>query len=175
MEKSLKSLSINNGLVLGLILSVITVLMYALNLDLFTKWWVGIILFLLALGLGVYSAIKFKQQQGFLTFKQGFSAYFITVAVGSFISTLIGIVIFTFVDPEAATYLNEQILIMTKEAMEGFGAPQETIQEALMEAEKKNNFALVEQLKAFVWRLLFYCIFGLIVALIVKKNNPETE
>lgn len=175
MEKSLKSLSINNGLVLGLILSVITVLMYALSLDLFTKWWVGIILFLLALGLGAYSAIKFKQQQGFLTFKQGFSAYFITIAVGSFISTIIGIVIFTFVDPDAATYLNEQILIMTKEAMEGFGAPQETIQEALMEAEKKNNFALVEQLKAFVWRLLFYSIFGLIVALIVKKNNPDTE
>ncbi|MFL0353617.1 DUF4199 domain-containing protein [Xanthomarina sp. GH4-25] len=176
MEKTLKSLSINNGLILGLILSVITVLMYAINLDLFTKWWVGIILFLLALGIGVYSAIKVKQQQqGFLSFKQAFSAYFITIAVGSFISTIIGIVIFTFVDPDAATYLNEQILIMTKEAMEGFGAPQETIQNALMEAEKKNNFALIEQLKAFVWRLLFYCIFGLIVALIVKKNNPETE
>ncbi|PWK17891.1 DUF4199 domain-containing protein [Xanthomarina spongicola] len=175
MEKSLKTLSINNGLILGLILSVITVLMYALNLELFTKWWVGIPLFLLALGLGAYSAIKFKQQQGFLSFKQAFSAYFITVAVGSFIATIIGIVIFTFVDPDAAQFLNEEILIMTKEAMEGFGAPQEVIQEALLEAEKKNNFALVEQLKAYVWRLLFYSIFGLIVALIVKKNNPETE
>ncbi|TYA55958.1 DUF4199 domain-containing protein [Formosa maritima] len=175
MEKSLKTLSINNGLVLGLILSVITVLMYALNLDLFTKWWVGIILFFLSLGIATYSAIKFKQHQGFLTFKQGFSSYFITVAVGSFIATIIGIVIFTFVDPDAATYLNEQILIMSKEAMEGFGAPQETIQEALMKAEKVNNFALVEQLKAFVWRLLFYSIFGLIVALIVKKNDPASE
>jgi hypothetical protein len=175
MEKSLKALSINNGLVLGLILSVITVLMYALNLELFTKWWIGIILFLLALGMGAYSAIKFKQLQGFLTFKQAFSAYFITVAVGSFIATIIGIVIFTFVDPEAAKFLNEQILIMTKEAMEGFGAPQEVIQEALMEAEKVNNFALLEQLKAFVWRLLFYSIFGLIVALIVKKNDPASE
>ena len=57
----------------------------------------------------------------------------------------------------------------------GFGAPQEVIQEALMEAEKKNNFGLAEQLQGLVWKLLIYSIFGLIVALIVKKNDPEAE
>jgi c-di-AMP phosphodiesterase-like protein len=176
MEKSLKSLSINNGLILGMGLAVVTVLIYAVNLDLFTEWWLGIILFLVALGMGTYSAIQVRrQQEGLLSFKEAFSAYFITIAVGSLISSIIGIVIFTFVDPEAAQYLNEQILILTKETMESFGAPKEVIQEAMVEAEKKDNFSVMAQLQSYFWRLLFYSIFGLIVALIVKRNNPAEE
>ena len=175
MEKSLKSISINNGLTLGLVLSVITVLVYAVNLDLFTKWWLGIILFLIAIGLGAYSAVKFKQQQGYLSFKEAFSAYFITIAIGTLIGTVVGIVIFTFVDPDAAQYLNEQILILTKETMENFGMPEEAMQEALMEAEKTDNFSLAAQAQAYVVRLVIYAIVGLIVALIVKKNNPAEE
>ncbi|GAA3786732.1 hypothetical protein GCM10022271_19110 [Corallibacter vietnamensis] len=176
MEKSLKSISINNGLILGLILSVITVLAYAVNLDLFTKWWLGIILFLIAFGLGIYSSIQIKKQLGgFISFKQAFSSYFITIAIGTLISTIVGIIIFTFVDPEAAKYLNEQILIMTKETMENFGASQEIIQQSLMEAEKTDNFSLASQLKAYISRLVFYSILGLIAALIVKKNDPNAE
>ena len=176
MEKTLKSLSINNGLILGLVLSVITVLVYAISLDLFTEWWLGIILFLIALGMGTYSAIKVRQQQeGLLSFKEAFSAYFITIAVGTLISSAIGIVIFTFVDPDAAQYLNEQILILTKETMESFGAPKEVIQEAMIEAEKKDNFSIGAQVQAYFWRMLFYSVLGLIVALIVKRNNPAEE
>ena len=175
MEKSLKSLSTNNGLVLGLILSVISVLIYAVNLDLFTEWWLGIILFLIAVGYGAYSGIMYRKQQGFLTFKEAFTAYFITVAIGTLIASIVGVVIFTFVDPEAAKYLNEQILILTKETMESFGAPQEVIQEALVEAEKKDNFSVGAQSQAYVVRLVIYSIIGLIVALVVKKNNPADE
>ena len=46
MEPTTKSSAINNGLYLGAILSLITVLIYAVNLDLFTEWWLGIILFI---------------------------------------------------------------------------------------------------------------------------------
>jgi len=175
MEKTLKSISTNNGLVLGLILSLISVLVYAINLDLFTKWWLGIILFLIAIGYGAYSGIVFKKQQKFLTFKEAFSSYFITIAIGTLIATVVGIIIFTFVDPDAAQYLNEQILILTKETMQNFGMPEEAMQEALMEAEKTDNFSLGAQSQAYVIRLVIYSIVGLIVALIIKKNNPAEE
>ncbi len=175
MEKSLKSISINNGLILGLILSVITVAVYAINLELFTEWWLGIILLLIAIGYGAYSGITFKKQQGYLTFKEAFSSYFITIAIGTLIATIVSIVIFTFVDTEAAKHLNELILISTKETMESFGAPQEAIQQALIEAEKKDNFSIGSQIQAYVIRLIVYCILGLIVSLIIKKNNPAEE
>ena len=57
--------------------------------------------------------------------------------------------------------------------MERFGAPPETIQEALAEAEKKDNFSLGAQSMAWVWRLVIYSIFGLIGALIIKKSDPD--
>ena len=175
MEKSLKSISLNNGLILGLILAAVTILIYAVNLDLMTEWWLGIILFIVAIGLGAYSGITFKKQQGFLSFKEGFTAYFITIALGTLIGTIAAIVIFSFVDPDAAQYLNEKILIMTKETMENFGMPEEAMQEALMEAEKTDNFSLGAQAQAYVVRLVIYAIVGLIVALIIKKNNPAEE
>ena len=86
---------------------------------------------------------------------------------------MIGIAIFTFIDPEAATYLNEQILILTKQTMERFGAPQEVIQAAIEEASTKNNFSLAMQSQAFIFRLAFYALIGLIVALIVKKSDTK--
>jgi len=174
METTTKSSATNNGLYLGAILSIITILIYAVNLDLFTEWWLGIVLFVLVVAYGVISAIKSRNiLGGFISFKQAFTSYFITVLIGSIISTVLGIVIFTFIDPEAATYINEQILVVTKQTMERFGMPQEAMQVALEEAAKNDNFSLGMQFKNFVFGLAFYSLIGLIVALIVKKTDDK--
>ncbi|MDC0629089.1 DUF4199 domain-containing protein [Flavobacteriaceae bacterium] len=174
MEPTPKSIAVNNGLYLGGILALISVLIYAVNLDLFTEWWLGIILFLVVVVYGVLTAIKSRTSLGgFISFKQAFTSYFITIAIGTLIATIVGIAIFTFIDPEAATYLNEQILLLTKQTMERFGMPQEAMQAALYEAAKKDNFSLGMQSQAFVFRLAFYAVIGLIVALIVKKTNNK--
>ena len=117
--------------------------------------------------------IKKKILDGFISFKQAFASYFITIAVGTLIATVVGIAIFTYIDPEAATYLNEQILILSKQTMERFGAPQEVIQAAIEEASTKNNFSLGMQAQAFVFRLAIYAVIGLIIALIVKKSDTK--
>ena len=170
MESTTKTSAINYGLYLGALLSIISVVIYAVNLDLFTEWWLGIILFILVIVYGIVSALKSKKiLDGFISFKQAFASYFITIAVGTLIATVVGIAIFTYIDPEAATYLNEQILILSKQTMERFGAPQEVIQAAIEEASTKNNFSLGMQAQAFVFRLAIYAVIGLIIALIVKK------
>jgi len=174
MESTTKTSAINYGLYLGALLSIISVVIYAVNLDLFTEWWLGIILFILVIVYGVVSALKSKKiLDGFITFKQAFASYFITIAVGTLIATVVGIAIFTYIDPEAATYLNEQILILSKQTMERFGAPQEVIQAAIEEASTKNNFSLGMQAQAFVFRLAIYAVIGLIIALIVKKSDTK--
>ena len=174
MEPTTKSTAINNGLYLGAIISLVSVLIYAVNLDLFTEWWLGIILFVVVVVYGVISAVKSRTiLNGFISFKQAFTSYFITVAIGTLIATVVGIAIFTYIDPEAATYLNEQILLVTKQTMERFGMPQEAMEAALEEAATKDNFSLGMQSQAFVFRLAFYAVVGLIVALIVKKTNNK--
>jgi len=174
MEPTTKSSATNYGLYLGAILSLITVLIYAVNLDLFTEWWLGIVLFLVVVACGVVSAVKSRTiLNGFISFKQAFTSYFITIAIGTLIATVVGIAIFTFIDPEAATYLNEQILLVTKQTMQRFGMPQEAMQAALEEAATKDNFSLGMQSQAFAFRLAFYAVIGLIVALIVKKTDEK--
>ena len=148
MESTNKSNSINLGLYLGGILSLIVVLIYAVNLDLFIEWWLGILLFVLVVAYGVVAANKAKKNgRGFISFKGAFIQYFITIAVGTFIGTIV--------------------------TMERFGAPQEVITTALEEASKKDNFSIGMQLQSYVFRLAFYAIVGLIVALIVKKTNTS--
>ncbi len=174
MEPTNKSNSINLGLYLGGVLSLIVVIIYAVNLDLFIEWWLGILLFVLVIAFGVVAANKVKKANGgFISFKDGFIHYFIAIAVGTLIGSVVSIAIFSFIDPEAANYLNEQILILSKTTMERFGAPQETIAAALEEASKKDNFSIGMQLQSYIFRLAGYAIVGLIVALIIKKTDTS--
>lgn len=174
MESTNKSNSINLGLYLGSALSLIVVLIYAVNLDLFIEWWLRVALLIVVIAFGVVAAKRAKNNNGgFISFKEAFVYYFITIAVGTAISTVIGIVIFNVVDPEAATHLNEQILLKAKQMMEGFGMPQEAMATALDEASKKDNFSIGSQLQSYVFSLALYAVIGLIVALIVKKTDTS--
>ncbi|MBT8274401.1 MAG: DUF4199 domain-containing protein [Bacteroidia bacterium] len=176
MEKTLKSIAMNYGLYLGLALTLTTVLVYATNLDIFVKWQFSIALFLLVLIVGFISITKAKKAQGgFISFKEAFTSFFITVAVGTIISSVVGLIIFTIVDPEAAEQLNEKILIATKESMERFGAPDETIKEQLAKARDKDNFSIGTTLTNYVIGLVIYSIFGLIGAAIFKKKNADQD
>lgn len=169
-----KKNSINYGVILGIILALITTLMYVVNTELFTKWWIGIITILIVIVTGIVSTAKSKSLLGgFMSFKEAFSSYFITVAIGLLISTAVGILIFTVLDPELAEYLNERTLEITREFMEGFGAPEEEINKALADMEGKNNFSMMNQLKSYVFGLVFQAVLGLLVALIFKKKDPN--
>ena len=174
MEQTTKSAAINYGVYLGAITSLISIIVYGVDIDLFTAPWLGIVLFIIVVAFGAVSALNSRKLLGgFISFKQAFSSYFITIAVGTLMSSIVGIVIFTYIDPEAAIYLNEQVLILTKETMERIGLPQEAIIAAIEEASKKDNFSLGAQTQAFVFRLVFYAVIGLIVGLIVKKTDSK--
>ncbi len=175
MEKSIKSSALNWGLYLGMALTLVTVIIYALDkLDIFVMWQFSIGLFVFILAMGFISASKSKKLLGgYISFKDAFTSFLLTVAVGTIISTVVSMIIFNFVDTDAAQELNEKILIATKESMERFGAPEDAIQEQLKKAQEKDNFAIGTQLTNWVIGLVIYAIFGLIGAAIIKKKNPD--
>ena len=97
MEKTLKSTAMNYGIYLGITLVLVTVLAYAMDIELLTKWWLGIILFFVVLAFGIVSTIKAKELlNGFISFKQAFSSYFIAIAIGILISTAASVLLFNF-------------------------------------------------------------------------------
>ena len=138
------------------------------------EWWLSFALLTVVIAFGVVAAKRAKNNNdGLLSFKEAFVNYFLTIVVGTAISSVVGIVIFNVIDPEAAAHLNEQILLESKQMMEGFGMPQEVMATALDEASKKDNFSIGSQLQSYVFSLALYTIIGLIVALIVKKINTS--
>jgi len=171
---SFKKSASNYGLILGAVLAVTVALLYSMSLESLTKWWLGIILFLVSLVFGIVSVAKSKAiLGGFISFKEAFTSYFITIVIGLGISVLTSILIFNVVDPGAAEYLNEQIVEITRGMMERFGAPESEIDKAIAELEGKNNYAIGNQLQSFVFQIIFYSIFGLLIALIMKRKDPN--
>lgn len=171
---STKKSAITYGLILGVILALITTLMYVLNTELFTKWWIGILSFLVVITTGIVSVAKAKGLLGgVMNFKQAFSVYFITIAIGTLISTLVGILIFNIIDPDLAAFLQERTLEMTAEFMQKFGTPQAEIDKQMAKMAGQDNFSIVSQLKNYVFGLAFLSVIGLLVALIFKTKNPN--
>ncbi|UPS91485.1 MULTISPECIES: DUF4199 domain-containing protein [unclassified Bizionia] len=175
METSTKSIAINFGLYLGGILSLLTVMAYAISLDLFTKWWFGIAMMILVIVLGVMSSTKSRGAlNGFISFKGAFTSFFITVLIGLVISTVVSYVIFNIVDPEASGILQEKILASQVEMMRGFGAPEESIAQIVEEMEKQEDmYSLGNILQALAFQLVGFSVVGLIVALVVKKEDIQ--
>ena len=174
MEQSIKSSAINYGVYLGGLLALITVLIYAININLMVNMWIGIGLLIVIVGFGIVSTAKSKSiLEGLLSFKQAFSSYFITVAVGIAISTAVSAILFNFIDPEAAEVIKEKTVETMITMLEGFNTPAETIADAVEKIESQNQYGILNLLKSLAWGLLFQSIIGLIVAAIMKKTNPD--
>ena len=175
MEKSTKSIAMNYGLYLGLLLSAFTIIAYSIHIELLTNFWIMLLILpLVSIVFGIISTSKVKSiLGGYMNFKQAFSSYFITVAIGIIISSLVSIIIFGFIDPEAATMLQEIGMEKARGFMERLGAPQSEIDKAMAEASKENAMAVGTQMLNIAKGLVFYAVIGLLVALVMKKKNPD--
>ncbi|QDO94126.1 DUF4199 domain-containing protein [Formosa sediminum] len=176
MEQSLKSMAATYGIYLAILLSSVTIIAYVINLELLTSMWVGIILFIIIIGFGIFSTAKAKRSQnGFISFKDAFTAYFATVVVGVIISAIVSIILFNYIDPDAAEALKLQVIENSTKMMKSFGAPQEAIDQAVADMQDQNQFEIGNQIKSLAFQIIFYCVVGLIVALAMKKTDPEAN
>ena len=107
-----------------------------------------------------------------MSFKEGFTTYFISALIGVAISVVFNILLFNFIDPEAAVTLKEMTLQSTAEMMKKFGAPTSEIKKAVEKLESYDQFSALEQLKGSIWSIVGSAVFGLILAAIFKKDKP---
>ena len=172
MENPAKKISTSYGIYLGVSLILIVVLAYAFDLSLFTKWWFGISLLIFVVIMACISTSKAKKvSTSLFKFKDAFGAYFLTIFIGTFISLLFGILLFNVIDSQAAETLTELTIESTREMMEGFGAPEAQINEALQKMQNENQYSIMNQLKGYGFQLIMYAVIGLIVALVFKEKD----
>ncbi|AXO79799.1 DUF4199 domain-containing protein [Olleya aquimaris] len=175
MDKTIKSIATNFGIYLGVILSSVTVIAYATNLELLTQAWLGISLFVAIIVFGIIAVSKSKSALGgYISFKEAFTAYFITVMIGILINAVISVIIFNFIDPEAAVTLKELVIEKSIEMMRNFNTPEDALADALNQMENSpSQFAISSMVQSVIIQLIIYSVIGLIISLIMKKNNED--
>lgn len=175
MNEIIKRNGISYGIITGVVSALITTAIYAIDLNLFTKWWLGITIFLVYITIGIVLLSKTKKElKGIFSFKEAFTTYFISAVIGVLISVCFNILLFNIIDPSVKDTLNEITIKYTAETMQKFGAPSAAINEAVKKMQETNPYSTIELIKGSVFSIVGSALFGLLLALIFK-SKPSQE
>ncbi|MCZ8331454.1 MAG: DUF4199 domain-containing protein [Flavobacterium sp.] len=174
MDAIIKKNAINFGIISGLIRILSTTIMYITDLKLFVNMWAGFGMLAIWIIIGCVLLSKTKnEKQGILSFKEGFTAYFVSALVGILMSTVFNIFLFNFFDTAARDTVTEHLIEMQVEMLQKFNTPQEKINEAIISIKESSQFSIKGQLFGIAQALVGAIIFGLILAAFFKSKPKE--
>lgn len=169
--------AVKSGAILGLISIIFGVVVYIVDPTLFVKWWFGLIMFGLSLGLVIYFGIQYRNADhgGFLSYGEAYKHGFIVFAVGGAIGSVFNILLFNVIDPDLPQVLTQATIDQTYAMMQAFGAPESALDEQMeaLENDIPKQFSPLGTLKGYGFALIGYAVLALISAAIVKKKQPE--
>jgi hypothetical protein len=166
-----------NGVTFGIILAAYFVirvaLMYSIDLKLFTNGWFSLVDLIALLALTIIAIGKTKKAMGgFISFKEAFTVYFITILIGFVVYTIFNMLLFNVIDPGAKEVLQEEVIRKTVETMKSFGGDSAMLKETVTKMRETDSFSIPQQALGLGMALLMYSVVGLIVAAVMKKNRP---
>lgn len=176
MNEIVKKNGVTYGVITGVVMVLLTTLIYTIDLNFYSSMWLGlsILLFYLTIGIVLLSKTK-KELKGIFSFKEAFTTYFIAAVIGIIISVGFNIILYNFIDPAAKETIKEITIKSTAEMMEKFGAPAESINEAIKKLQENDQFSTTELLKGSIFNILFSSVLGLILALIFKTKTSQKD
>ena len=164
------------GLYLGLITVAFQIALFFIDYKLTLQPGISWIPFAITVAILIIAGRDLREQQGgYLPFKEAFVSSYIIYLIGAVITTLYVILQYNVFSPEAAADLQRETLNQTVKMLEGFGMDDQTIDQAVAEAEKTNPYGVSSQFIALGVNALIGLVVCLIIGAIVKKNKPEFE
>jgi hypothetical protein len=157
------------GMIMGLISAVINAISYATKLFLSMGASFGLLglSLVVLISVLVFAGREFKSQnEGFMTFGQGFITCLAACLISSFIGAAFAYIWIAYIDTSIPELMKE----MTAANLAKFGAPEEEIEKA-MAAQDFGAFSSARS--AMIAGVVGGTIVSLIMAAIMKKNPPE--
>ena len=149
-------------------------IVYIIDPLLMIKWWFSLSSLVLFIALVSYFGIQYREMLGgFVSFKIAYIYSILTFVLAGLIGTAFSILLFQVIDPDLPQLMSEAIIEQTVEMMEGFGANQEIIDEAIEDADPAASFTVMGQIKSFGMVLIFYAVMSLITGAIIKRKVPD--
>ena len=174
INETIKKNGLTFGVLSGIVSALITSTIYAIDLNLFVSWWIGIVSMVIYLTISIVLLTKTKKEMnGIFVFKDAFTTYFISAVIGTLIGTLFNILLFNVIDPSAKDTLQELTIKSTVNMMKKFNAPASEIKKAVVNLKESNQFSISGALRSSVFSIIFSAFFGLILAAIFKTPNKQ--
>ncbi|MBF4492706.1 DUF4199 domain-containing protein [Flavobacterium sp. MR2016-29] len=174
INEIIKKNGITYGVMIGIASALITATIYAVDLNLFTAWWMGLIGIAISLTISIILLSKTKKElNGVFSFKDAFTTYFIAAVIGILISTFFNILLFNVIDPSAKDTLSELMIKYTVGMLQKFGSPASVINETIEKMKLSNPYSTVELLKGSVFAIVISAVFGLIFAAFFKSRTTQ--
>ena len=174
INEIIKKNGITFGVFIGIASSLITATIYAIDLNLFTSWWIGIASIIIYLILGITLLTKTKREiKTFFSFKDAFTTYFIAAVIGILIATLFNILLFNVIDPTAKETLHEMTIKLTANMMQKLGTPASAVNDVVAKMQETNPYSSIELLKGSIYSIVFSSLFGLLLAAIFKSKSTQ--
>ncbi len=165
-----------NGLLMGFISIVLTLLIYMVDISIMVEWTFSLFTFLLFAILTVIFGRGYRTQVGgYLSYGESFQYAFVVVAVSGLIGLMFNIILFNIIDPELPETLTRLIMEAQEKMLLNFGASDDMIDDTLetMERDLPTQYTPLGQLKSSWAIVLGAGILGAITAIFIKKKRPE--
>lgn len=176
INEIIKRNGVTYGVIMGVILSLITATMYAIDINLFIAWWTTLLTFSVFIIVPIMLLKQTKRElNGIFTFKEAFTTYFIAALIGVAISVAFKIVLFNFIDPSLKTSLLDLTVKYLQDTSAKFGVPASSINETISKLRETDPYSIVEQLKGAVFTIFFCGILGLVMAAFFKSKSTSQE
>lgn len=178
METSPISYGAKIGVYIGLVMVIITLLIYFVDYTMLVSMWFGILSLVLLFGLILYVGFNFRKANGgYLAFGPAFQFAFVTLIVCGVISILGNILLYHVIDPQLPEVLVESQLESMLSMMDRFGAGDSITGDQIDEMREglEVNYTIAGQMKSFGIGLIINAVLALILAAIIKKKDTSLD
>jgi len=173
MKSGKISIAVTCGLIAGLVLILLTTILYLGGVDSFLGYggWLG---YLILIGAAVVAPVMEKKaQNGFLEFREALKGAFLVFVIALALQSLFTWILMNFIDTGFRSALEKAILDKTEKFMQGLKIDQDTIDKTLDQQRGKNQYALPKILMGLCVTYVVFFLISLLIAAIVKKKKPE--
>ncbi|AJA67481.1 DUF4199 domain-containing protein [Myroides odoratimimus] len=180
MKNPVNKVGITFGIILAIYYTLFNSVIFFTDKALFANTFAGFFNMGVMVILGILT-IYFarKKAGGYVTFREGFTPFFLMVIIGVTANIIIYNILFNIVDPSAKEEISKSLYDMLIKTLDGSGLPQEQINEQLEKARNINQFAPKSQLFLWAGSVLRNSILGILLAAIFKNKsefvNPHPE
>ncbi len=172
-NKALATDAFKMGAIFGLIQIIITMILYVMGVDAMVSYYSTALVVISILGCLIYGGIKWrKSNNNVAPYAKMFLFIWICSIALFTVSTLFNILLYSVIDPDLAANMTEAIVDKTMSMMEGFGVPDEALDQTISELEKVgDNFKPGAQIKSLFMSFIGFAVLAAILALFLKKEE----